>query len=81
MICVFIIAPTPMMRMANTRASSDCVKTFCLHNGQELERWSAGPLFAALPLADELRLHIEIMGEHTLAHSGAFADRSDLFGR
>src|SRR5216684_4210287 len=52
---------------------SDGLKPLGLHNGQQLERWSARPLRAALPLADQLWPHVEIMREHTLADARAVA--------
>src|SRR5258705_508496 len=60
---------------------SDSLKPFGFHNGQQLERWPARPLRAALPLADQLWLHVEIMREHTLADARPFADGNDFLRR
>src|SRR5713226_5423379 len=60
---------------------SDGLKPLGLHNGQQLERWPARPLRAALPLADQLWLHVEIMREHTLADARTFADGNDFLRR
>ena len=63
-----------------TKISGDRRQALFLDQGQQLQGWTGGMLISALPLADRVFRHVQIVRENRLAHLLALPERADFIG-